>query len=144
MSSSDRISWEGAIPNWLSSQEPAVAQWLEEVVQERGFRLGRVSYTFLNDMDIRQRNLDLLEHDYATDIITLDHSGGRRRLQVEMFIGYEQIEDSSVSRGIPFDEELCRVLVHGLLHCMGWDDRTIEEQDKMRKEEDLCLISRPK
>lgn len=144
MSSNDRISWEGAIPNWLGSRESAVAQWLEEVVLGRGFRLGRVSYTFLNDIDIRQRNLDLLEHDYATDIITLDHSGGRRRLQVEMFIGYEQIEDFSVSRGISFDEELCRVLVHGILHCMGWDDRTIDEQDKMRKEEDLCLISRPK
>ena len=134
----------GAVPEWLSSRKAAVENWLIDKSKERGYGIRTLSYTFLNDQDIEELNTRLLKHAYPTDIITLDHSEGRKNLKVELYLGIEQIQTYASANRLPFEEELCRVLVHGLLHCMGWDDHSIEDKNEMRKEEDLCLLSRPK
>lgn len=134
----------GLVPSWLENHKGEVSLWLKDLVEERGYRLGSVSYQFLDDKAIRDYNQRLLAHDYATDIITLDHSEGRKRLRVEMLLGVDRIRDYAEDNKLDLEEELCRVMVHGLLHCMGWDDGSIEEKNNMRKEEDICLLSRPK
>lgn len=143
------MSWEGVkfnglVPDWLDDRQYEVSCWLESCIKERDHSLAELNYSFLSSDDIQQKNVDLLEHDYATDIITLDHSEGRRRLRIDMFIGVDEISAYAEEQHLSFDHELCRVMVHGVLHCMGWDDDTIEAKHLMRKEEDKCLLSRPK
>jgi rRNA maturation RNase YbeY len=118
-------------------------KWLDLTAQERGFKIRRLVYHFTNNEANRRLNFDFLAHDYATDIITMDHSHGRG-LEVEMFLGYEVIEANAKEYNVGFAEELDRVMVHGLLHCIGFDDKSASEYDRMKKEENICLISRPK
>ena len=128
---------------WLLDKEAAIKHWILNCVELRGFKIAQVDYSFLTNTEIEALNINLLNHHYPTDIITLDHSNGRRRLRVEMYLGYEFIREYAQEHQIDPKEELCRVLVHGLLHCMGWDDKDIDAKNKMRIEEDKCLLSRP-
>ena len=128
---------------WLLDQEHAIKHWLKACVEERGYKVGQIDYSFLTNGEMEALNINLLNHHYPTDIITLDHSKGRKRLRVEMYIGYEFIRSYAQEHQIDPNEELCRVLIHGLLHCMGWDDQEIGAKYKMRIEEDKCLLSRP-
>lgn len=111
--------------------------------QERGYQVSRAEYNFFNQQEIHELNRELLDHDYPTDIITLDSSRARR-LRVEIFIGVPVVKENALDLGIDFSLELARVMVHGLLHCMGWDDTNEDLKAQMRAEEDKCLISRPK
>ncbi len=138
------VKFDGLVPDWLDQRREQISIWLQSCIEERDYSLAELNYSFLSSDEIRQKNVALLEHDYATDIITLDHSEGRKRLRIEMFIGIDEISAYAEEQHLDFDQELCRVLVHGVLHCMGWNDDTIEAKNLMRKEEDKCLLSRPK
>lgn len=137
-----RISFTGLVPDLIRENGGAYSRWLGACVEQRGFGVSRISYFFVDNKESKSLNRSLLNHDYATDIITLNHSRGKR-LRVELYLGREIIEENAQDLGSPFEEELARVLAHGLLHCMGWDDQTEEERQAMRKEEEICLISRP-
>lgn len=137
------INYQGLVPEFLLKDKDAWSFWLEDVARERGYRLSKIDYRFCSNDEILSHNQALLDHGYHTDIITLDHSTSKR-LKVDVYLGVDIIKDNAKSFEVGFKEELARVMVHGLLHCMGWNDSTQEERDLMRKEEDYCLISRPK
>jgi len=138
-----QIEFAGLVPEGINKMAASIEEWLLAIVSERNYTIKRVNYEFLDDIAIQELNVSLLDHDYPTDIITLDHSRANR-LKVEVFLGVDTIDANAIERGIDAMEEYMRVLVHGLLHCMGWDDSTEEEKRKMRLEEEKCLISRPK
>ena len=138
-----KIDFTGLVPDFIEGNEASWQNWLTLCVKERSFRVGRLVYHFVDDLQIQEINQSILDHDYPTDIITLDDSR-TDRLRVELWIGVDFIERSSMEYAVPLEAEFARVLVHGLLHCMGWNDKSIEDRDRMRAEEDKCLISRPK
>lgn len=138
-----RIKFDGVVPDFLLADADLWENWLSACVYAYQYRIGRLAYHFVDNPSIQALNVRVLNHDYPTDIITLDSSRSDR-LRVEMWIGYEMIQQNADYYGLGFKEELARVLIHGLLHCMGFDDKDEEAQLEMRRQEDNCLISRPK
>ena len=131
------------LPGVLVDREDSIRSWLEDVGVEYGIRIKSLQYTFLDDEGIRDMNAKHLDHDYATDIITFGYKDGKR-ISGEIYIGMETVEDNAVFLGVDYSDELCRVIVHGLLHLIGFDDHSDDEKRVMRGEEEKCLILRPK
>lgn len=113
-------------------------RWLKFVAGSEIKTLGDVSIIFCSDNYILDVNIRYLNHDYFTDIITFDYCEGNR-LSGDLFISVDSVKENSVEFGTDFDEELHRVIVHGLLHLIGYDDHTPEEQKVMRAKEDYYL-----
>lgn len=96
--------------------------WLRRVVASHGRRLGEVNYVFCDDEEILEVNRRYLQHDYYTDIITFDYSGGNV-LSGDLYISLDTVRSNAELFGRPYDEELHRVLVHGVLHLVGINDK---------------------
>lgn len=137
-----RVSFSGLVPDFITENTEAYKVWLVTIAGKRAFKVLQLSYYFVDREEIRVLNRKLLDHDYATDIITVNHSRGNR-LKIEFYLGGPLIEDNARDLNLSRVEEYSRVMVHGMLHCMGWDDLTVEDRKAMRKEEEICLISRP-
>lgn len=113
--------------------------WLSKVVEHYNVKLGQLSYVFCSDEELLSMNVKHLGHDYYTDIITFDYNE-EDSLSGDLFISYDRVKENSWQFGNNdvFDE-LCRVMVHGLLHLIGYDDKSAGEAKEMRKQEELCL-----
>jgi rRNA maturation RNase YbeY len=130
-------------PKYLLGLERPLESWLSSVANSKGHSLGRMVYIFLNDQEIRNLNKKYLNHDYPTDIITFNYTEGSLA-SAELYVGHQTVLRQAEELGTAPVEELHRVMVHGLLHCLGFDDNTEEEKQRMRQEEDNSLILRPK
>lgn len=104
-------------------------------------RLGDISIIFCSDPYILDVNIKYLQHDYFTDIITFDYCEGDK-LSGDLFISVDSVRENSVFYGTEFPDELNRVIVHGLLHLIGYDDHTDEEKKVMREKENYYLEMR--
>ena len=116
-------------------------RWLKMVAESEIKRLGDISIIFCSDNYILDVNMKYLQHDYFTDIITFDYCEGSR-LSGDLFISVDSVKENSVFYGTEFSEELNRVIVHGLLHLIGYDDHSDEEKKTMRAKEDYYLSLR--
>ncbi|MBO4595332.1 MAG: rRNA maturation RNase YbeY [Bacteroidales bacterium] len=113
--------------------------WLRFVAKNEGKTLGDVNIIFCSDKYLLDVNVKYLGHSYYTDIITFDYCEGRR-LSGDLFISIDSVlENSLVYGAASFDQELNRVIVHGLLHLVGYDDHTPEDQKTMREKENFYL-----
>ena len=114
------------------------SKWLRLVAESEIKRIGSISVIFCSDNYILDVNQKYLQHDYFTDIITFDYCEGDR-LSGDLFISVDSVRENSLEYGTEFKDELNRVIVHGLLHLIGYDDHTEEETALMRKKEDYYL-----
>ena len=112
--------------------------WLRLVAGSESFNIGDLSIIFCSDNYILDVNMKYLQHDYFTDIITFDYCEGRT-LSGDLFISIDSVRENAALYGATFENELDRVMVHGLLHLMGYDDLSEEEQKTMRSKEDYYL-----
>ena len=115
-----------------------VRAWIETVVEQSGRRLGELYYYFCSDealLDINQRRLG---HDFYTDIVTFPMSE-ETVLSSEFCLSLDRIAENSLNFGRSFESELLRVIIHGVLHLIGYNDQTDEEQAEMRSKEEECL-----
>lgn len=119
------------------------SKWLKGVAEAEGCRLGPTSIIFCSDSYILEMNRKYLGHDYFTDIITFDYCEGKS-LSGDLFISIDSVRDNSVHFGTTFEDELNRVMVHGVLHLIGYDDHTAEQQKTMRSKENEYLALRAK
>ena len=113
--------------------------WIEEVITEKGGKVAALGFIFCSDdylLDINKRHLG---HDTLTDIITFDYTDGGEELEGEAYISIETVRANAHQLKKPFYEELCRVIIHGVLHLLGYDDKEHATQTAMRNEEDRCL-----
>jgi len=115
-----------------------ISQWLRQVAAAEGKKTGSLSYIFVSDEIIRDINKMYLQHDDYTDIITFDNSTDDT-ISGEMYISIDTVRINAKEYQTGFREELFRVMVHGILHLCGYKDKTIDEQQKMRTEEDKYL-----
>ena len=118
-------------------------RWLKMVAGSEIKTLGDISIIFCSDNYILDVNIRYLHHDYFTDVITFDYCEGDK-LSGDLFISIDSVRENAVEFGTEFDEELHRVIVHGLLHLIGYDDHTPEDQKQMRAKEDYYLSLRDK
>ncbi|MDE6096387.1 MAG: rRNA maturation RNase YbeY [Muribaculaceae bacterium] len=115
-----------------------VDRWLGEVAAAHGRRIGNLNYLFCDDEEILRVNREFLRHDYFTDIITFDYSH-RDRVGGDLFISIETVQSNAEELGVSYDSELLRVIVHGLLHLCGIDDKGPGEREIMEAHEDAAL-----
>jgi rRNA maturation RNase YbeY len=116
-------------------------RWLKLVAESEVRRLGDISIIFCSDSYILDVNMKYLQHDYFTDIITFDYCEGNR-LSGDLFISVDSVRENASFYGTEFAEELNRVIVHGLLHLIGYDDHTEEDIAVMRAKENYYLSLR--
>ena len=105
--------------------------------------LGAINIIFCSDNYILDVNQKYLQHDYFTDIITFDYCEGKT-LSGDLFISVDSVRENSIFYGTEFENELNRVMVHGILHLIGYDDHSDEEQKVMREKENYYLEIRSK
>lgn len=115
-----------------------VMRWIQVVAAEYGFGVGDITYIFCNDERILEVNRQFLRHDYYTDVITFDYSTPSR-IAGDIFISLDTVRTNAVQAGVPFDEELHRILIHGVLHLTGQADKTPDTRAEMTRKEDAAL-----
>ncbi|QIG90029.1 rRNA maturation RNase YbeY [Chryseobacterium sp. POL2] len=112
--------------------------WLEELILKENKKLGDINYILCNDDYLLKINQDFLQHDYYTDIITFDKVRGKT-INADIFVSLQRVTDNAELMKKSKDEELRRVLAHGLLHLVGFKDKSEDEQKTMRSKEDFYL-----
>ena len=117
-----------------------VSAWIKTVAEKHGRKIGAISYLFCSDEHILEVNKEYLQHNYYTDIITFDYTEGNR-ISGDIFISLETISSNAQKFGVTYEEELYRVMIHGILHLCGFRDKTPEERKVMEKCEDEALGS---
>jgi len=115
-----------------------VSAWIKKVAEVHGFCVGDVSYIFCSDEHILNVNKEYLQHDYYTDIITFDYTE-KKRISGDIFISLDTVASNAEKFGVAYEEELYRVIIHGVLHLCGINDKSPEERVVMEKEEDEAL-----
>lgn len=116
-----------------------VEEWLGQTAQHYSRSIQSLEYIFVSDEQLWQMNMDHLQHDTYTDILTFDYSEGKGPIVGEIYISVDRVKDNASELGIPFVDELHRVIAHGLLHIIGFMDETPVEEMAMRRAEDLAL-----
>ena len=116
-------------------------KWLRMVAESEIKRIGDISIIFCSDNYILDVNMKYLQHDYFTDIITFDYCEGDR-LSGDLFISIDSVRENAKLYKTEFNEELNRVMVHGILHLIGYDDHTQKDQKLMRRKENYYLSFR--
>ena len=115
--------------------ESIYKDWIFRIVDSEGFELGEINYIFCDDEYLHKINFEYLNHDTLTDIISFDYSVGNI-LQGDIFISTERVSDNAKDFRVVFDEELKRVMSHGVLHYCGYKDKSTADEAIMRSKED--------
>ena len=118
-----------------------IKSWLQLAVANEGKILQDVNIVFCNDEELLEKNVKYLKHNTLTDIITFDYSIGDK-LSGEIFISVERVKENALTLNVNFKDELCRVMVHGILHLVGYKDKSKLEKMEMRIKEDYYLSLR--
>ena len=113
-------------------------RWLKMVVESEIKKMGDLSIIFCSDRYILDVNIKYLQHDYFTDIITFDYCEGDR-ISGDLFISIDSVRENALFYGTEFEDELDRVMVHGVLHLLGYDDHTPEDTAVMREKENYYV-----
>jgi rRNA maturation RNase YbeY len=120
------------------ANESKTEKWISSIISEYGFEEGEINYIFCDDKYLLKLNVEFLEHDTLTDIISFDYTLGKL-INGDIYISVERVKENATEFSQTFDNELNRVLIHGILHYFGYKDKTEVDIAKMRNEEDKCL-----
>lgn len=126
----------------FSLQNPnEIARWISKIINDQKREEGEISYIFCDDQYLHKLNLEFLNHDSLTDIISFDNSLGDQ-INGDIFISIERVKENADTYKTNFEDELHRVIIHGILHYCGFNDKTKAEAAMMRKKEDEALSQR--
>lgn len=116
-----------------------ISRWITSVAAAEGYQIKAVNYIFCSDSYLLPINKDYLQHDTLTDIITFDLGDAPGVLTGDIFISIDRVRENAARLDLAFDEELSRVMIHGILHMAGYRDKTVAEKKLMRKKEEAYL-----
>jgi|SRR5690554_2768263 len=119
-------------------EQDRLKKWIATTIASEGFELGEISFVFCDDDYLHKLNVEFLGHDTLTDIISFDYGMGKQ-VNGEIFISVERVGDNASTYNVPFEKELHRVMIHGILHYCGYKDKTSLEEQNMRALEDKAL-----
>lgn len=111
------------------------SDWVSRIIVSEGFSLGQIDYIFCTDDELLQMNMEYLNHDTLTDIITFDYTFDKT-ISGDIFISSDRVSENASKFGVDFQNELLRVMSHGILHLAGYGDKTKDEKSKMRQKEE--------
>ncbi len=117
------------------TNEPRYSDWISRVIQSEGKKEGEISYVFCDDAYLHEINVQYLQHDTLTDIISFDYSLGNE-ISGDIFISVERVQENAIDFNVAFEEELLRVMAHGVLHYCGYKDKSPEDETLMRTKEE--------
>ena len=132
--------------NTVNVKMPAIRRrdtsaWVKAVAASYGKKVGEIAYIFVDDEEILRVNREYLQHDYYTDIITFDYTEGDT-ISGDLFISLDTVRTNAEQFGKPYEEELHRVIIHGILHLCGINDKGPGERELMEAAEDKALAMR--
>jgi probable rRNA maturation factor len=116
-----------------------IRKWIEQITVKEGFNIKEINYVFCSDKYLHKINLEYLQHDTYTDIITFDSSQQPQKLEGDVFVSIERILENCQTFEIAFEQELYRVIIHGILHLVGYKDKTPSQEKTMRRKENEAL-----
>lgn len=123
---------------FLLPDENKITTWLQQVINQENCALGEINYIFCDDTYLHQLNVEFLNHDTLTDIISFDYCLGNQ-ISGDIFISTERVAENAVTYNNSFIQELLRVIVHGILHFCGYKDKSKTEATTMREMENKYL-----
>jgi rRNA maturation RNase YbeY len=118
--------------------ERKTGRWIRAVAAEYGFAVGNITYVFCSDERELAVNREFLGHDYYTDVITFDYSTAQT-LNGDIFISLDTVRSNAETIGEPYEKELRRIIIHGVLHLTGQGDKTPETKAEMTRKEERAL-----
>lgn len=129
---------------FVLDQTDITASWVEQIISNHSQKTEAINFILCSDEYLLNINRSYLDHDYYTDIITFDNRESEaHNLESDIFVSVDRIKDNAKDMGVVFDRELHRVLIHGILHLLGWNDKTDEQKQAMREKEEACLSLHP-
>jgi rRNA maturation RNase YbeY len=132
------ITYQNQVKGFRLYHRKQLTGWLQQIIRNHHKKVGTIQYIFCSDAEILHINNTFLKHNYYTDIITFDYSEGNI-LNAEIYISVETVASNAQLFHVKPKDELYRVMVHGVLHLLGYKDKTKTEQSTMRNTEDKCL-----
>ncbi len=124
--------------NFKLDTESTLSDWIERVVTLYNFTVGEINYIFCDDAYLLALNKQFLSHDTLTDIISFDDTIGKL-VNGDVFISIERVRENAIGYNVSFEEELYRVMIHGILHYLGFKDKTDNEKEVMRNAENNAI-----
>ena len=134
------IAFNNEIEFTLDNQD-ILSEWIVQTVDKEGFKLGELNYVFCSDDQLLEKNIEFLNHDTFTDIISFDYTMGKL-ISGDIFISIDRVTENSNTFNTLFQDELNRVMIHGILHYCGYKDKTEEDKSLIRSKEDYYLSLR--
>ncbi|WP_458628226.1 rRNA maturation RNase YbeY [Winogradskyella sp. PC D3.3] len=118
-----------------------LSEWISNTISEENCKEGEINYIFCTDNYLHKLNVDFLDHDTLTDVISFDYSVGKE-LHGDIYISVERVEENAADFNVAFQDEIARVIIHGVLHYCGYKDKTDADEKVMRSKEDYYLAKR--
>ena len=126
--------------DYLPKQRMKLASWIKESIENEGFKAGEISYIFCSQTVHLEINKKYLGHDYQTDVITFDYTDyDKKRVSGDIFIDPQTVAENAVTWNATEEEEMHRVIIHGILHLCGYKDKTPKDAKLMRSKENQYL-----
>ena len=124
--------------DFVLGNQKTITQWISFVISSEGFKEGTINYIFCDDDYLHKLNIEFLNHDTLTDIISFDYTVGKE-LHGDIFISTDRVKENAQDFDVDFKDELNRVIVHGVLHYCGYRDKSDVESEEMRAKENHYL-----
>lgn len=124
--------------DFLLEDEKVISSWIVSTITAEDYKLDEINYVFCDDDYLHKLNMEFLNHDTLTDIISFDYSVGKT-IQGDIFISVERVKENAADYKVSFEEELWRVIIHGVLHYCGYKDKTDKDAQVMRDKENFYL-----
>ncbi len=135
------ITFQNEAVKFSLKNKSGLKTWISSTIEGKKKKAGDISFVFCTDEFLLEMNKEYLNHDTYTDIITFDYSKDGKGLPIEgdIFISIDRVKENAGKFSKTFEQELHRVIIHGVLHLLGYKDKTKSAKEEMRKQEDLCL-----
>lgn len=124
--------------NFVLPKSTKIKAWLKRIIDTEKYALEQLNFVFCSDEYLHKLNLQYLEHDTYTDIITFDYTT-EKCLEGDIYISIDRVSENAIKLKVDFDEEVNRVMAHGVLHMMGFKDKSTTDKREMRQREESCL-----
>lgn len=124
--------------NFELDNEDMLSSWISNTISDEGFKEGEINYIFCDDAYLLNLNIEFLDHDTLTDIISFDYTMGKL-ISGDVYISIERVRENAKDFNVSFENELSRVMIHGILHYCGYKDKTDSDTSEMRSKENYYI-----
>lgn len=128
--------------NYTLKGKTAIKKWVKETISAEGYQLNELNFILCSDEYLLRVNQDFLQHDYYTDVITFDNSEEPKTILGDIFISLDRVKENAKLNKITIIDELCRIMIHGTLHLLGYLDKTKKAKQEMTAKENFYLDRR--